>query len=576
MKDEEYRILLAQMGGPNEQDRAQARSMGIMRAGMGILAASGPSLLPAGLGGILAQGGMQGMDGYAGALKDATTTRRASTLTAMQLLKLKQEEAERTRTNNIRNAVLSQMGFGPDGQLIQAQQPPAPQGQPPMDQAGISPGGLPPSAVMTGAPAAPWMPQQQQQPQGQPPASADGSRRKYSFVDAGSEPPNPLQSKRSPFGPNINQQAALMALSGDAGLGKIGQWMQEADKPHAVAEGGALVGRDGRIIHARPKLGENVLPVLDAQGNVVGVRPMPGAADATAAITGAQEGARAAYDLIPVPDGRGGTVMLPRSVAAARLGGGAQQTGRGGIPHLGQQQPGRGPGNIPGLPSQQAGGIDPRTLPQIGGMGYQRPAAEAGADAEFQKQLAGEFAKNYADLLRSDAQAPNNISKYQRLGSLLSGVKTGKFTGTTIQIKAAAKAAGIDMGALGVADDVPQAQAAMALSNQLAIELRNPAGGAGMPGALSDKDREFLVAMVPGLENDPASIPLMIEYRVKLAQREQQVAKMARAYKKKHGRFDDGFFEELAQWSDKNTLFPRTPKAAPGGVPAGFRVLGAE
>jgi hypothetical protein len=157
------------------------------------------------------------------------------------------------------------------------------------------------------------------------------------------------------------------------------------------------------------------------------------------------------------------------------------------------------------------------------------------------------------------------------LGSLLGQVSTGKFKGATTDIKAAAKSLGIDLNAIGVADDVAPAQAARALSNQMALELRNPAGGAGMPGALSDKDREFLLQSIPGLENDPSAIGKMIEYRVKLEQRSQKVARMARDYRKKNGRFDDGFFDELQEWSEKNPLFPQAavtsaPSARPGRV----------
>jgi hypothetical protein len=58
---------------------------------------------------------------------------------------------------------------------------------------------------------------------------------------------------------------------------------------------------------------------------------------------------------------------------------------------------------------------------------------------------------------------------------------------------------------------------------------------------------------------------------VELAKREQQVAKMARAYRKKNnGTFDEGFYDELAAWSEKNPLFkaaPQQPKPAP--APAG-------
>lgn len=181
-------------------------------------------------------------------------------------------------------------------------------------------------------------------------------------------------------------------------------------------------------------------------------------------------------------------------------------------------------------------------------------------DNEFNKKVGGELGEQYASLLKADMNAPATISKYQRLGNLLGQVNTGKFKGATTDIKAAAKGLGIDLNAVGVTDDVAPAQAARALSNQLALELRNPAGGAGMPGAMSDKDREFLLQSVPNLENDPKAIGKMIEYRTKIAQREQEVAKKARAYRKQHGRFDEGFFDELADWSNKHPLFPDAEK----------------
>jgi hypothetical protein len=183
-------------------------------------------------------------------------------------------------------------------------------------------------------------------------------------------------------------------------------------------------------------------------------------------------------------------------------------------------------------------------------------------EGKFSEAVGKEMGEQYAGLLKADMNAPVNIGKYQRLGQLLSSVNTGKFKGTTTDLKAAAKSLGFDLTALGIADDVAPAQAARSLTNQLALEARNPAGGAGMPGALSDKDREFLVQSIPGLENDPASIPTMIDYRVRLEKRSQQVAKMARAYRKKNGgKFDEGFFDELQEWSEKNPLFPEAATA---------------
>jgi hypothetical protein len=185
-------------------------------------------------------------------------------------------------------------------------------------------------------------------------------------------------------------------------------------------------------------------------------------------------------------------------------------------------------------------------------------------EKEFDKEVGKKFGQQYSSLMEADMNTPATIGKYQRLSSLLKQAGTGKFTSTTTQIKAMAKGLGMDLGSMGIEDNVAPAQAATALANQLALELRNPSGGAGMPGALSDKDREFLLQMIPGLESDPNAWPKMIEYRVKLAQREQQVAKMARAYRKKNGKYDEGFYDELQEWSAKNPLFPQVSAPVPG------------
>lgn len=68
-------------------------------------------------------------------------------------------------------------------------------------------------------------------------------------------------------------------------------------------------------------------PLYNSRGEIVGVRNMDGsvkaAADMAGAVTGAQEGAKAGWDLIPVPQSDGSTVMMPRAQAVGALGGGA-------------------------------------------------------------------------------------------------------------------------------------------------------------------------------------------------------------------------------------------------------------
>lgn len=113
----------------------------------------------------------------------------------------------------------------------------------------------------------------------------------------------------------IDPQIMSMLLSGDPGLKAAATAMLEQQKPIPFTEGGGLYQRGKGVIATRPKLGENVLPVTDAQGNVIGVRPMPGATDVISATTGATEGARAQFDLVQVPVA-GGMQTMTRADAA--------------------------------------------------------------------------------------------------------------------------------------------------------------------------------------------------------------------------------------------------------------------
>lgn len=348
--------------------------------------------------------------------------------------------------------------------------------------------------------------------------------------------------------PGINPQALDLVMSGDPALSKVAGWLQENQKPLTVAEGGAVYIPGRGVQFVRPKVGEGMRPTgYGPNGELQGVEAIPGYTQAFAGIEGAREGARAGYDLVNVPLPGGGTQQMTRAQAARFYADG--------------QQPRAPAGNF-----QATGGAP-------GGLGYTRPDSVRAGESKFNEKVGAEFGDIYAGLIRADLSAPQTIAKYDRLGSLLANVNTGKYKGTTASIKAAAKSLGFDLDALGVGDDLAPTQAALALSNQLALELRNPAGGAGMPGALSDKDREFLVQSVPGIENDPSAIPLMIDYRKKLAQREQQVAKRARAYKKRVGILDDGFFDELADWSERNPLFPQGGRPSQQGGGGDFRVL---
>ncbi len=192
-------------------------------------------------------------------------------------------------------------------------------------------------------------------------------------------------------------------------------------------------------------------------------------------------------------------------------------------------------------------------------------------EKEEDKAVGKAFGEQYVDLQKAGQAAPGKIAKYDRLNQLLSGVDTGKFKGTTTDLKAAAKGAGIDIEALGIKDDVAPIQAAQALTNAMALELRNPAGGAGMPGALSDADRNYLTSMVPGIEQTVEGRKLMTDTAKKIAQRDQDVAKLARSYRSRNGKLDEGFYNELADHANKNPLFQKSEKQDSLNDPLGIR-----
>lgn len=189
-------------------------------------------------------------------------------------------------------------------------------------------------------------------------------------------------------------------------------------------------------------------------------------------------------------------------------------------------------------------------------------------EGEEAKAVGKFFGESYSDIQKAGFNAQGKVNRIDRLNSLLDGVNTGKFTPLGTEVASAAASLG-----LKIDPKLGNKQAAQALSSEIALELRNPSGGAGMPGAMSDADRQFLAGMVPGIEKTPEGRAMISETMKKLAKRDQQVAKMAAEYRRKNKSFDEGFFQELRQFSDANPLFA-TRQAAP--AKQGAKFLGFE
>lgn len=125
------------------------------------------------------------------------------------------------------------------------------------------------------------------------------------------------------------------------------------------------------------------------------------------------------------------------------------------------------------------------------------------------------------------------------------GFYSGLASGGVQFAKRAATAMGFD------ATGVESMEAFNALAKQAALDVMGGSLGTGF----SNADRDFVLDQVPGLQNTPQGNALLIEVQRSMAERQQQIAKMARDYERENGRIDIGFEDQLATFSEQNPVF---------------------
>lgn len=120
------------------------------------------------------------------------------------------------------------------------------------------------------------------------------------------------------------------------------------------------------------------------------------------------------------------------------------------------------------------------------------------------------------------------------------------------------------LNAFGIpAGNTSPAEMVNALGNTLALRLRDPSNGAGMPGALSDSDREFLKSMVVSLGNSPDANQKIVSYYLQLQQKNLGLEALRRQYVQQHGKLDEGFRAVMDDFLAQSGL-----GAAPGAAMA--------
>lgn len=405
------------------------------------------------------------------------------------------------------------------------------------------------------------------------------------------------------FPPGVSPQAIPLLLSKNAQANKFGQVIQEASKPTILAEGGTALKYDaqGNLVPAyiapktEPGIGVSGVP---GQPGAFQANPVQGYGAAKASIAGQVAGAEAqARDpyagLVRVDTPSGPRMMTPAQARDA--------AGQPSQPPVRQGGPGVRGGftgtaeeimaSIDAAPVSQAvkqemrqayanqvTGSNPAfndmgtgALPPQGGMASGAASNPAGAQSggpgiplqkEESQAYATARAKNYAEQAPKYQQAGQDASSTLRNLSTLEtlykdpNVAKGALAENISGLKNIGASFGIDMKGLS------SEQAAEAITNKMALASRSTAEGGGMPGAMSDADRKFLANMQPGLTKTPEGRAQIIDASRKVAQRQIDVANLARDYEQKNGQLDIGFDRVLADYAAKNQMFTQS---TPGG-----------
>ena len=178
---------------------------------------------------------------------------------------------------------------------------------------------------------------------------------------------------------------------------------------------------------------------------------------------------------------------------------------------------------------------------------------EAKADVEIAKveplAFRNRLAKRFETRMTAGDSARSKIKNVQLMQQLLrEGLATGAGQEQLMGFRNLMSSVGFDVDTIG-----PQ-ELFGALTKRLALEVRNPAGGAGMPGSMSDGDREFLQQTVPGLAKTEQGNAYLLIVMERQLERDIELAKMAREHFQENGTHE-GFQQKAADYANANEMF---------------------
>lgn len=177
-------------------------------------------------------------------------------------------------------------------------------------------------------------------------------------------------------------------------------------------------------------------------------------------------------------------------------------------------------------------------------------------------KLSGEYE---GEIVKTASQARIKIQTLDTMNQLLDRFESGKLAGWEKNIQQYAQAFGIPIDTTNLSAK----EAFNALGEQLALQSRNQGEGMVLAGQMSDRDVQFLRDMNPQLIISKRGNRTIIKIRKVIEKRNQEVANLARQYKKEHrGMLDALDFEGYVKEKMGNTsVF---------GIPENSQLIGTD
>lgn len=160
------------------------------------------------------------------------------------------------------------------------------------------------------------------------------------------------------------------------------------------------------------------------------------------------------------------------------------------------------------------------------------------------------FAEDYQNLRKARNQARDMLGQYELARK---AVDTNVRTGTLGEYEQSLRKLGLAMGLDTDIEKVTGGELLKTVTNRMALLMRNPDSGMGMPGSVSDRDLTFLKEAQVGLTT--ANPKAMIEVFERLEKRKIDIANLADKYVKEKGKLDANFDEVVRDFAEKNPLF---------------------